>query len=126
MAKADIDPEALITAEGDEGLHRLIEATVATGITAEKIQREKAEAKLTKIVAALKTSGVEVDQEKLAELEAAIAARIETVASKKMVNMSASRGIPPIPTAPGALNGATAGAPKTLTQQCLGAKAMAA
>jgi len=118
LAKADLDPEALIAADGDEGLHRVIEAAITSGITAEKTRRETIEANLGKITGALTASGIQFDAEKLETLGATIQSRVDEIASRKMVTAAASRGFAPVPTTPGETNGARPTA-RTYTEQCV-------
>jgi len=121
LAKADCDPEALISSDGDEGLHRVIEAAITSGTAAEKTRRETVEANLGKIAGALTASGIQFDPEKLETLGASIQARVDQIASRKMVTAAASRGFAPVATQPGETNGARATA-RTYTEQCVEAR----
>jgi len=126
LAKAQVDPEALLGEKDDDGLTRAIEAFKAHAVAEEVVRRETVQASLDSVMAGLVSAGVTVDLTKLTELAAAIQARLDAIASRKMVTLAASRGIPAQATAAGAVNGATAGAPPTYTQQCVEAKAQAA
>lgn len=121
LAKAGVDAagvDALVAAPDDDGLSRVIEAAITTGKQAEVALRTTAESNLATIVAALTSNGVKVEPDKLDQVGPALQARVEAIASKKMMVAAAARGIPPLPTEPGRVNGGIQ-RPKTLTEQCL-------